>query len=50
MDDPSVKGLETHNILKQVYKVFNENDVVIPFPQRDMLFLQNNDNQIERQV
>ncbi len=34
--DPSVKGLETHNILKQVYKAFHENNVVIPFPQRDV--------------
>ena len=36
VDDPSVKGLETHKILKQVYEAFKENHVVIPFPQRDI--------------
>lgn len=36
VDDPSLKGLETHNILKAVYQAFREQGVVIPFPQRDL--------------
>lgn len=34
--DPREKGRQTHLLLKEVYRVFNENDVSIPFPQRDV--------------
>ncbi len=34
--DPREKGRQTHLLLKEVYRVFKENDVSIPFPQRDM--------------
>ena len=36
VDDPSLKGLEIHNILKAVYNAFNEQRITIPFPQRDV--------------
>jgi len=36
IDAPSQKGLETHNILKAIYRKFNDNSVTIPFPQRDI--------------
>ncbi len=34
--DPREKGRQTHLLLKEVYRVFNENGVSIPFPQRDV--------------
>jgi len=34
--DPREKGRQTHLLLKEVYRCFNENDVSIPFPQRDV--------------
>ncbi len=34
--DPREKGRQTHLLLKEVYRVFNENKVSIPFPQRDV--------------
>jgi small-conductance mechanosensitive channel len=34
--DPRAKGLETHNLLKAAYKAFDEQGIVIPFPQRDV--------------
>jgi len=34
--DPRDKGLEVHNLLKAAYKVFAAQDIVIPFPQRDL--------------
>ncbi len=34
--DPREKGRQTHLILKEVYRVFNENNISIPFPQRDV--------------
>ncbi len=34
--DPSLKGLEIHNLLKSAYKSFDENKISIPFPQRDV--------------
>jgi small-conductance mechanosensitive channel len=34
--DPREKGRQTHLLLKEVYRVFNENEVSIPFPQRDV--------------
>ncbi|MEN8134689.1 MAG: mechanosensitive ion channel family protein [Thermodesulfobacteriota bacterium] len=38
---PSSKGLEIHNLLKAIYKVFDDRGIVIPFPQRDIHILQN---------
>lgn len=34
--DPREKGRQTHLLLKEVYRVFNENEVTIPFPQSDV--------------
>jgi MscS family membrane protein len=34
--DPRDKGLEVHNLLKAAYKVFEEQSITIPFPQRDV--------------
>jgi MscS family membrane protein len=36
VDDPRIKGRETHNLLKEVYKAFAGNSIVIPFPQLDV--------------
>jgi small-conductance mechanosensitive channel len=36
VDDPSRKGLVIHNILKAINLAFKENDITIPFPQRDV--------------
>jgi len=36
VDDPSLKGLETHKLLKAIYHAFNREEIVIPFPQRDV--------------
>ncbi|MFP7753289.1 mechanosensitive ion channel family protein [Thermodesulfobacteriota bacterium B35] len=34
--DPRHKGLETHNLLKMIYAAFADQDIEIPFPQRDV--------------
>jgi len=34
--DPREKGRQTHMLLKAVYQAFHENDISIPFPQRDV--------------
>lgn len=34
--DPREKGLQTHLLLKEIYGVFRDNGVTIPFPQRDV--------------
>lgn len=34
--DPRDKGLETHNLLKAAYNAFAEQEITIPFPQRDV--------------
>ncbi len=34
--DPREKGRQTHLLLKEVYRCFNENAISIPFPQRDI--------------
>ncbi|MBU0479475.1 MAG: mechanosensitive ion channel [Proteobacteria bacterium] len=36
VDDPRLKGLETHNLLTAIYKAFGANNISIPFPQRDV--------------
>jgi small-conductance mechanosensitive channel len=36
VDDPRLKGLEVHNLLKEIYAAFREKKVTIPFPQRDI--------------
>ncbi|MBU0729295.1 MAG: mechanosensitive ion channel [Proteobacteria bacterium] len=36
--EPSVKGLQTHNLLTAVYHAFREQGVTIPFPQLDVHF------------
>jgi small-conductance mechanosensitive channel len=34
--DPREKGRQTHLLLKEVYRIFDENDITIPFPQQDV--------------
>lgn len=34
--DPREKGRQTHLLLKEVYRLFNENNISIPFPQQDV--------------
>ncbi|WP_457572846.1 mechanosensitive ion channel family protein [Desulfolithobacter sp.] len=34
--DPSMKGLETHNLLKMIHSTFRNKGITIPFPQRDI--------------
>jgi MscS family membrane protein len=34
--DPREKGRQTHLLLKEIYRCFTENNVSIPFPQRDV--------------
>jgi len=36
VEDPSLRGLEIHNLLKAVYKAFADKGITIPFPQRDV--------------
>lgn len=36
VDDPRLKGLETHHLLKNIYLAFAEHKITIPFPQRDL--------------
>ncbi|MFH1019486.1 MAG: mechanosensitive ion channel family protein [Pseudomonadota bacterium] len=36
VEDPRLKGLEIHNLLKAVYRAFGENGISIPFPQQDV--------------
>ena len=36
VQDPSQKGLQTHNLLKAAYKAFENEEITIPFPQRDV--------------
>jgi small-conductance mechanosensitive channel len=35
-DDPSQRGLEIHNLLKEISRTFSERRITIPFPQRDV--------------
>jgi small-conductance mechanosensitive channel len=41
VENPAGKGLEIHHLLKEIYKVFQEKGIVIPFPQRDIHVIQN---------
>ncbi len=36
VQDPREKGLETHNLLKEIYRKFGEENISIPFPQLDV--------------
>ncbi len=36
VEDPRLKGLEVHNLLRGIYKAFAENSIAIPFPQQDV--------------
>ncbi len=36
VNDPRVKGRMTHDLIKGIYKTFNEQGILIPFPQRDV--------------
>ena len=36
VDDPRLKGLEIHNLLCNIHTAFLEQNIVIPFPQRDV--------------
>lgn len=36
VDDPGLKGLETHNLLRDVHQMFMKKGITIPFPQRDV--------------
>ena len=36
VNDPREKGLQTHNILKAIYKAFEKEGISIPFPQREL--------------
>ncbi len=41
--DPGEKGLQTHNLLKAIYKTFENEGITIPFPQRDVHIKQGDD-------
>lgn len=36
IEDPSLKGLETHHLLKAIHRAFRGKGITIPFPQRDL--------------
>lgn len=36
VNDPRVRGRMTHDLIKEIYKTFNEQAIQIPFPQRDV--------------
>ncbi|HIJ79816.1 MAG: mechanosensitive ion channel family protein [Desulfobulbaceae bacterium] len=36
VDDPSLKGRETHNLLRDIYNIFAARNITIPFPQQDI--------------
>ena len=36
VEDPRLRGLEIHNLLKAIYSAFDEKNISIPFPQRDI--------------
>ncbi len=38
--DPAERGLQTHNLIKMIHSAFQDQEIEIPFPQRDMHFKQ----------
>ena len=40
VQDPSERGLQTHNLLKAAYTAFEKEGITIPFPQRDVHLVQ----------
>jgi len=44
VEDPSLRGLEIHNLLKAVYKAFADKGITIPFPQRDVHLIKQPDH------
>jgi len=42
---PEVRGLVRHQILMEIERLFRENDVSIPFPQRDVHIIPTNSTQ-----
>jgi len=40
VEDPSLKGLQIHNLLKSTYAAFAKHNITIPFPQRDVYIKQ----------
>lgn len=36
IEDPSLKGRETHRLIKAIHRAFGERGITIPFPQRDV--------------
>lgn len=39
VETPAIKGLEIHNLIKAVHRALAENQITIPFPQRDIHLL-----------
>ena len=44
VNDPRQKGLQTHNLLMAIYNAFAEQNIIIPFPQRDIHLLNGKNN------
>jgi len=44
VEDPSLRGLEIHNLLKAIYKAFADKGITIPFPQRDVHLIKQSDS------
>ncbi|RLD33934.1 MAG: mechanosensitive ion channel family protein [Bacteroidetes bacterium] len=44
VNEPSVRGRVIHELNKMVYKEFNKNHIIIPFPQRDVYIQSSNGN------
>ena len=44
VQDPRHRGRETHNLLKMIHIAFHEQDIEIPFPQRDIFLKQERDD------
>jgi len=36
VEQPASRGIEIHNLLKSTYQAFADNQIVVPFPQRDV--------------
>lgn len=46
VNEPSIRGRVIHELNKMVYKEFNKNNIVIPFPQRDV-HIQSSDGNVK---